>query len=183
MAQFAVVTITLIGIYYQFRLQRAATTFDQLNRLQGGWYGEQLTRAKLQAARAIHAGKLAPPNPVSQIGNFCEGVASLIRHGHVNARVVYETMGPSIMTWWVLLEDTIKSLRQREDDPTTFAHFEWLSHTFEAFAVKDQVGADSYARAALISALPEYIEAWEERIRLFEDSRAVSSPAARRRQK
>jgi hypothetical protein len=183
MAQFVVVTITLIGIYFQFRLQRAATTFEQLNRLQEQWAAEPLTRAKLQAVRAIHAGDLVPDAPTGLIGNFCEGVASLVRHGHANARVVYETMGPSIITYWVLHEDTVQHLRERDTDPTLFAHFEWLAHTFLALAAQDGVEAGAYDRAALIRTLPEGIEALKERIRIAEDSRAVPSPAARGRQK
>lgn len=183
MAQFAVVAITLLGIYYQFRLQRAATTFEQLNRLQEEWGGERMTRAKMEAAGAIKTGELVPLAPAALIGNFCEGVASLIRHGHVNARIVYETMGPSIITWWVLLEDTVKDLRERENDPTGNAHFEWLAQTFQAFATKDRVGAGTYDRAAAVAVLPEYIEAWEARLRMTADSRGGPSPVARRRQK
>lgn len=183
MLQLVVVTITLIGIYYQFRLQRAATTFEQLNRLQEEWGAEQLIRARLRAARAIQAGKLAPFAPTALLGDFCEGVASLIRHGHVSAHIVYETLGPSLMTWWVLLEDTVMDVRTRDNDPTTFVHFEWLAHTLEALAVKDQVGAESLERAGVLRALPGYIESYEERIRIAEESRAVSPPAPRRRQK
>ena len=183
MAQFVVVAVTLIGIYYQFRLQRAATTFEQLNRLQEEWGAEHLTRARLRAARAIQAGKLVPSSPAVLLGNFCEGVASLIRHGHVNAQVVYETIGPSILTWWILLEDTVMDIRKRENDPTTFVHFEWLAHTLETLAGKDQVPRETYERATLLRALPGYIERYEENIRIAEDSRAVPSPAARCRQK
>ena len=181
MAQFVVVAITLIGIYYQFRLQRAASTFEQINRLQEEWGGPQQTRAKLAAARAIHQGQLAPLAPASVIGNFCEAVASLIRHGHVNTRAVYETMGPSIIVWWVLLEDTVKALREREHDPTGNIHFEWLARAFLALASKDQVDAGAYGRSVVMSALPEYIRAWEERITIVEGSDARSSPAVRRR--
>jgi hypothetical protein len=178
-----VVAVTLIGIYYQFRLQRAAATFKQLNRLQEEWGAEHLARARLRAARAIQAGKLVPSSPAVLLGNFCEAVASLIRHGHVNAQVVYETIGPSILSWWILLEDTVMDICKRENDPTTFVHFEWLAHTLEALAGKDQVGPEVYVRASVFRALPGYIERYEENIRIAEESRGLSSLAARRRQK
>lgn len=54
MAHLVVVAVTLIGIYYQFRLQRAAATFEQLNRLQKEWGAEHLARATLRA-RATEA--------------------------------------------------------------------------------------------------------------------------------
>jgi hypothetical protein len=183
MTQFVVVAITLIGIYYQFKLQRAATTFEQLNRLQAEWYGEQQTRAKVQAARAIHGGQLASMGPANVIGNFCQSVATLIRRGHVSSQAVYETMGASLIFWWVLLEDTVKHARVADQDPTLFDSFEWLAHTFEALARKDNIPPETFDRRAVIGALTGGIASLEERIRLYEDSRAVPSPAARRRQK
>ncbi|HET8785070.1 MAG TPA: hypothetical protein VFM38_05500, partial [Candidatus Limnocylindrales bacterium] len=67
MAQFVVVAVTLVGIYYQFRLQRSANAFDQLNRISEESYSEPMLRAKLQVARAIVAGEEVPEGALTMI--------------------------------------------------------------------------------------------------------------------
>ena len=181
MAQFVVVAITLVGIYYQFRLQRAATTFEQLKRLGDEWASERMTRAKLATAQAIHSDDPVPLGPMALLADSCEIVASLVRQKHVSARAVYETLGPSIITWWVLLEPAVAQMRERESDPTTFTHFEWLANALKDLAVEDRVGEGSYDRARIVGELPSYIESWEQRIKLAEDSRASRSAPVRRK--
>lgn len=70
MAQFAVVAVTLLGIYFQFRLQRAANAFDQISRIHADWSSEQFTRIRLSGARAVKAGNPVPLAAASAIGNF-----------------------------------------------------------------------------------------------------------------
>jgi len=49
MAQFVVVAVTLIGIYYQFRLQRAANAFEQLKRIGEQWESEQMLVQRVES--------------------------------------------------------------------------------------------------------------------------------------
>lgn len=170
MAQFFVVAITLVGIYYQFRLQRAANTFDVLNRIAAEWESETMLRAKLEAARAIVAGEDAPEGAMTMIGNYWETVASLVRRGHVNGRVVYDSVGGGTPFWWAALAGAVREVRTRREDPTIFESFEWLAAKFRAYADTD--GAPlSYDQATLVRIFRSAIPGLVDRIRMAEDTR------------
>lgn len=173
MAQFVVVGVTLIGIYYQFRLQRATNAFEQLNRITAEWGTEPLLRARLRVARAAEAGEPPPPGAVSLIGNYWEMVASLVRGGHIEARVVYESVGGSPLLWWAVLADTTRDGRARLGDPTIFEHFEWLVEKFTAWDASHGVAAlqDRPERGTVLAAS---ISDLADRILMIEESRMVA---------
>ena len=170
MLQTVVVAITLVGIYYQFRLQRAANAFDQLNRLGEQWNAEPMLRARLEVLRAVAAGRDAPERALSVIGNYWETVASLVREGHVNARSVSETYGGAAAMWWSAVAGTTRALRVDRQDPTIFSNFEWLAKRSSADGVKGGAPREydpDAVRAIFKSAIP----GMEDRIRQAEQSR------------
>jgi hypothetical protein len=174
MAQFVVVAVTLIGIYYQLRLQRAANAFEQLNRIETEWNSEYLMRVRITVGLALKSGERPSILGLGSIAQFWEGVASLVRGGHIDARVVYESLGNSMRYWWVLLGDEIHRIRALESEASDlFVHFEWLEGVFANFARRDgtRAGLD---RETLIAELDRQIEAWQERVRMYEASRAVT---------
>jgi hypothetical protein len=179
MLQTLVVAITLVGIYYQFRLQRAANAFDQLNRLAEQWNAEPMLRARLDVLRAVAAGREAPEGALSLIGNYWETVASLVREGHVNARAVSETYGGAAAMWWSAVAGTTRSLRVGRQDPTIFSNFEWLAKRFSADGVK--AGAPrEYDRDAVRAIFEAAIPGMEDRIRQAEESRMAPERRASR---
>ena len=181
MAQFVVVAVTLVGIYYQFRLQRAANAFDQLNRIGAEWESEPMLRAKLQVARAVVAGEEAPNGAMAVIGNYWEGVASLVRGGHVDGRVVYDSVGGGTPFWWAALAGAVRDVRALREDPTIFASLEWLAARFSAYAQDDGSPLD-YDQAALVRIFTASIPGLVDRIRMAEESRLPPErPAARSR--
>jgi len=181
MAQFVVVAITLLGIYYQFRLQRAANAFEQLNRIAAEWGSEPLLRAKLRVARAAQAGEAAPRGATTLIANYWETVASLVRGGHVDARVVFGSVGGGPPLWWALLADEASALRAMHNDPGVFANFEWLAGKFAAFAATDGAST-SYERAVVTRVITESIPDLVDRLRMAEESRMIPErPAPRSR--
>ena len=60
MAQFIVVAVTLLGLYYQYRQQRSANAFEHANRIAADWSSEARLRLRLKAVRAIRAGQRTP---------------------------------------------------------------------------------------------------------------------------
>jgi uncharacterized protein DUF4760 len=182
MAQFVVVAITLLGIYYQFRLQRAANAFEHLNRISAQWDSEPMLRARLQVARAIVAGDEAPEGGLSLIGNYWEAVATLVREGHVNERVVADSFGGAGAMWWTAIAGTTRNLRKDRDDPTIFGNFEWLAARFSADGAKAGAAA-AYDRAALARIYAAAIPGLLDRIQIAEQSRMIPerrAPRARR---
>lgn len=182
LAQFVVVAVTLLGIYYQLRLQRAANAFDQLNRIGEQWEAEQMLRARLVVARAVTADGDVPEGALSVVGNYWENVASLVRQGHVNERVVAETYGGTGALWWTALEVSTLKLREARLDPTIFENFEWLAARFSADGAK--AGAPiEYDRATLARIFEAAIPGLLDRISMAEESRMVperSAPKPRR---
>lgn len=181
MAQFVVVAVTLVGIYFQFRLQRAANAFDQLDRIGTEWESEPMLRAKLQVARAIVGGEEAPEGALTVIGNYWETVASLVRSGHVDGRIVYESVGGGTSFWWAALAGAARHVRGYREDPTIFESFEWLAGKFSGYAQKD--GAPLvYDQATLVRIFTAAIPGLVDRIRMAEDSRLPPErPASRAR--
>lgn len=171
MAQFVVVAATLLGIYYQFRLQRGANAFEQMSRLQAEWSSEPMTRAKLRIARAIKAGETPNPGPAFVMSQFWDRVAGLVRGGYVDARVVHEHFGAVLRLWWSLLEDETRQARLVEGAGVN-EHFEWLAGVFDGFAAHGGVPTpmDRATRSAM---LPVIIAAYEDQIRMAEESRIV----------
>jgi hypothetical protein len=176
MLQTVVVTVTLIGIYFQFRLQRAANAFDQLNRMGEQWDSEPMLRARLGAARAIAAGREVPESSLTLIGNYWENVATLVRQGHVNEHVVAETFGNNTTIWWSALKSSIGAFREGRLDPTIFENFEWLAHRFIEGEAKS--GPGMLDRATLARVMEAAIPALEDRIRIAEESRMAPAPRA-----
>jgi hypothetical protein len=181
MAQFVVVAATLVGIYYQFRLQRAANAFEQLNRIANEWDAEQMLRCRLQVARAVVAGDMAPEGATGFIGNYWETVASLVRGGHINERAFAESFGSTASIWWTALAGTARTLREDRDDPTILANFEWLAESSSAYGAK--AGATpTYHPADLQRIFQSAIPGLLDRIRMAEESRMVPErPASRSR--
>jgi hypothetical protein len=178
MLQTVVVTVTLVGIYFQFRLQRAANAFEQLNRMGEQWESEQTLRARLDAARAIAGGGEAPEASLNLIGNYWENIATLVRQGHVNERVVAETYGNNTTLWWSALEGPIRALRDGRLDATIFENFEWLAHRF----IEDEAnsGPGRYDRATLTRVMEAATPLLEARVRIAEESRMAPERRAPR---
>jgi hypothetical protein len=177
MAQFVVVAITLIGIYYQFRLQRSANAFEQANRLADEWGSESILRAKVTTCRALLAGEDPPLSAVGTVTAFWEKVGGLVRRGHVDAGVVYDSLGNAARTWWALLEDWTKRARTSTESSDFLIHFEWLAGAFARIAEREGTVLP-LDRTFIFRNLPEGIEAAEDQIRNYERMRG---PAASRR--
>jgi hypothetical protein len=176
-----VLAVTFLAIWRQLRQARSAAAFEQLSHLTEDWRSESLLRARVRVARSFHMGEAPPPGPAGLIGDYWEGVASLVRGGHVDAGVVYESLGPSLRFSWALLEAETRRVQQ-EEGATTWVHFEWLAGLFDGLAAHDGVPA-SMDREMVIRHLPDLIASYEDQIRMAEESRIVpkrAAPARRR---
>ena len=178
MAQFVLVGITLVGIYLQLRLQRAANIFDHLARLSDEFQAEMPNRAKVSAAQALLRGDHVPTAALTVIGNFWDRVAFLVRHGDLNVRGVHDPLGSSCRFWWELMAEDIHRLRSTSEASDVYADFEWLAGEFARLAER-KGSIYPFDRASLIAGLPEDIEGWQGRIRMSEDSRRAPAPRKR----
>lgn len=175
MAQFILVGVTLIGIYYQLRLARSANAFEQMNRITEELESERMTRHTLEILLAIREGAELvniPEGAATAVTNFLEHVAALIRAGHVDRDLVYEYAGARYQWWWVVLAPNVRRARTEAEDPAVAEDFEWLAGVMAKMDRKTGVLA-LYDEARLFKTLERRIQVAQERIRGAEELRAV----------
>ena len=113
------------------------------------------------------------------VANYWELVASLVRGGHVDRTVLYESGGASAPVMWAALADTARDLRRLRNDPTIWKQFEWLAKTFTAHAEKKQE-AFAFDHDEVVRIFTAGIPGLEDRIRMLEDSRLPPVRPAKR---
>ena len=170
MLQFVVVAVTLVGIYFQFRLQRAANAFEHVSRLTDEGESEPMLRAKLRVARAVAAGDPAPEGAMTVIANYWETVASLVRRGHVSRSDLYDSVGSGAPFWWAALADAAMDVRRRRNEPSIFERFEWLAREISADAAKKHEPF-AFDHDSVVRIFAASIPGLEDRIRMAEEAR------------
>lgn len=179
MLQFVVVAVTLVGIYYQFRLQRAANAFEQLQRIREQWDSEQMLRARLEVARALVTGAATPQGAMSLIADHWDNVGSLVHERHVDERLVSETYGGAAAMWWTALADATGRIRRERMDPTLLDNFEWLATRLSADGAKPGA-ATVQDKAAVLRIFEAGIPSLVDRVRMAEEARMVPERRAPR---
>jgi uncharacterized protein DUF4760 len=175
MAQFVLVAVTLIGIYYQLRLARSANAFEQINRITADWESERITLHTLEIYLALRdrvEPEDVPEGAATLLINFWENVAALVRKGHVHRRLVYDYMGSRCRWWWAALAPNIRHVRRESEDPLIAEHFEWLAGEMATLDRKAAV-AVPYDDAHLLNTLDQRIQNAHDRIVIAEELRAV----------
>jgi hypothetical protein len=179
MLQFAIVAITLLGIYLQLRLARSANSFAQLLEMDEDWNGERLVRRRLRIATALRDG--GPDTDlaslIAPIADFWENVGALVRAGHIDVALVQENLGGICRTWWTLLEPEIRRIRAAEMGDEA-VHFEWLARELRRHDLARGITDDAYSSASLMARIPLIIARLEA---LLDDFEAMRTPAAPRR--
>ena len=187
-AQLLVVAITLVGIYYQLRLQRAANSFEQIHQLADVWNSERLVRARLRVAQGLAGGdEMSLRTGVGLIGDYFEEVASLVRAGHIDMSVAYENFNHALRFWWTAMEDTIERERKLYGQGgEVWIHFERLARDFSRLSLRDE-HPTVIDKAHVIGRVPDLMETLKATLRLIEELREVpgqpvrTEPPSRRR--
>jgi hypothetical protein len=180
MLQFVVVAITLVGIYVQLRQARAANAFAQASAMEEQWQGERMVRRRLAIATALRdQGPEADLSAHSAfIGNFWEGVAALVRAGHVEIGVVRENLGGSCRLYWLLLEPGVRAARTTLG-PDLFEHFEWLADEIVRYDRAHDVPDRLLTRESAVATALQGIPALRASVADLEAMRTTTLAAAR----
>lgn len=180
MLQFVVVAITLAGIYVQLRQARAANAFAQASAMEEQWQGERMVRRRLAIAIALR--DQGPDADLSAhsafIGNFWEGVAALVRAGHVEIGVVRENLGGSCKLYWLLLEPEVRAVRAALG-ADLFEHFEWLADEIVRYDRAHGVPDNLLTRENAVATSVQGIPALRVSVADFEAMRTTTVVAAR----
>jgi hypothetical protein len=175
MAQFVLVAVTLIGIYYQLRIARNANAFEQMSRIANESGSERMSRSMLEILLALRDGvkpEKVPSGAASFIFDFWEGMAPLVRAGHVDRWLVHEYLGTGCRWWWAALAPYTRRVRIELGSPRVGEQFEWLAGVMAE--IDGNAGVSPlYDDAYLAGTLHKRIHDEQDRVRLAEDLRAV----------
>src|SRR6266516_4110932 len=110
MTQFVVVSITLLAIYRQIRVQGSANALQQLDSFNDHWESDRMLRTRLELALRLRRGDgfdaLYPF--LGTFVLFFEDLAALRAKGHVQTKYVWDSWGRTIQFWWALLAPAIE---------------------------------------------------------------------------
>jgi hypothetical protein len=176
--QFVVVGISLLGVYRQLALARSAKAFDDVNKLSKEWSSERMSRNRLAIYLALRDGTkpdALPPGPASYVADYWEGLAGLVRAGHVDITVVRDFLGSSCRQWWAALAPFTRAARLRYDDQSIGEHHEWLARTIADMDRKAGLTHSThlYDESPSAAELSGRIERQQSDIRMAEELRAV----------
>ena len=138
MAQFAVVTITLVGIYRQLRAQASANALQLRDSMDQQWESDRMLHSRLQVALAIR-----PQAEFDAIYPFLTGITqffndleALREDGRITADWVRDNWGRTINFWWHILAPTIEQGRISHQ-PTGNTAFEALNRLMREMDIKE----------------------------------------------
>ncbi len=174
-----VLSVTFVAIWRQLALQRSAAGYAQVTDLSRQDMAEPMLRVKLEIYQALQEGcdpADVPFGAASYVSDFWEDVGVLVRHGHVDERLLHESVGNGCRRWWATLHPFLVRVRAQVG-PRAAENFEWLAGRMAD--LDRQVGdttiydADYFARS-----LDDHIRNLSDRLRTAEALRGfVLRPA------
>jgi hypothetical protein len=123
-----VLAVTFIAIWRQLVLQRSAAGYAQLTDLSRQDVAEPMLRMKVEIYQALRDGRepaQVPYGAASYVIDFWEDIGVLVRHGHVDRRLLHEANGNGCRRWWATLRPFIERIRA-DVGPRAAENFEWL---------------------------------------------------------
>jgi hypothetical protein len=170
-----ILAVTFIAIYRQLRIQSNTAAIQQMDAIVQEWRYESSTRHTLAIRIALRDGvapEKLPYGAASVIGDFWEGIAYLVRAGHIDRKLLYESLGSGPRWWWAALSLWAESVRSETGQRGLLEHFEWLAG--EMASMDRKAGASVvYDDPYIAGTLNRAIENDEDRLRVAEELRAV----------
>jgi hypothetical protein len=174
-----VLAVTFIAIWRQLALQRSAAGYAQVTDLSRQEVTEPMLRVKVEILQALRDGcepAQVPYGAASYVIDFWEDIGVLVRQGHLDRRLLHESMGNVCRRWWATLHPFVERVRA-DVGPRGAEHFEWLAGQM---AILDQkVGDTTISDAEFLARTFDYYERnLSDRLRTAEELRGfVLRPA------
>lgn len=166
-----ILAVTFIAIWRQLRLQSNAAAIEQAAAFRREWTSEPFQRARLATLLAVQSGEVKyNDHAFALLANWFETVGFLVRAGHLDGRVLFETFGDATL-WWHFLGPTVRSGRVEAEDPILYEHFEYLVGVMAK--ISRAHGIAPLDEALSMRLLPDYITTNREAVALAEELRAV----------
>lgn len=184
MAQFVIITATLVGVYRQVRVQAGATEIQLSRELLRTMATPAQARARLEVLRALKMGATRdalPYGPAATVGDLYEEMAGWVRSGHMPVALVYRDLKPFVRMWWFVLEPFVRSQRIKMDRVDVWDNWEWLVGMMDKFDRKAGLIPNQLDEATFARSLDDRIERARIEARDAEGARDVppaSGPVA-----
>lgn len=120
-------TVTVLAIGRQLRVQRAANAFEQFQELEREWVSPRMRHIKLRLALGLRYGGDQPIEEFTgAVDAFFRKLEFLYRNGYLDLELLWLNFGEDVVRWWTVLADTVEKVRVAYDSPGEYAEFERL---------------------------------------------------------
>jgi len=121
MVQALAVTVTLIVISRQLKLQRKANVLSSLAALGTRWEHEEMVKCRKNICNAYNAKTDCGIKSTIAVAGFYEEIGLYVKNGMVDAATIWELYGEYIEHYWPILLDRVKEAKSW--DKSGFRHF------------------------------------------------------------
>jgi hypothetical protein len=166
-----VLAVTFIAIYRQLRTARSTSAIEQMQVVDRELGSARMARAELGVLLAHREGvDLAHlPGGVGEaevVGSFWEKLGSLSRHGHIDARLLWDGSGASTaQIWWAALAPYARQIRADLQTPGFWENFEWFAGAMASFSRQAGYVGPPVDEAWIIANLDRWIGLHREALR------------------
>lgn len=143
MLQFAVVTVTLVVIYVQIRLQSASHVVHALNAIHARWNEDAMLRARHAHCSAWLSGDREIDPVADYLCEFIEELGSYLKIGAIPAEILWDAHSWYIENYYFLLHDSLVARRESFNDRTLYQDFERLFEVMRAINVRRGAPSDA----------------------------------------
>jgi len=171
MLQFLALTTTFYAIYRQLRLQASQGAIAQIEDFTHEYDSERMLRYRLAIFIAQRDEIAFPEGASVAVWGFWEGLGALVRQGHLDAGLYWNSSGNQCQVAWACLEPFVKQKRGDTGDPLLGEHFEWLAAKMRS--LDRRAGSPIIDQAFVATRLEQTIARLEELLRVEEALRAI----------
>lgn len=138
-----VLVVTLAGVYFQLRGNRATRVFEQMTALRVEWSSRTERHARMTALIDLEDRPEADglPDSAWAVGNWFERLGYLVRQGHVGMAQLSALFGDEALFWWTICDPFVRQTRVRWGRSDILKEFELLAGEVRR-AYKRETGAE-----------------------------------------
>jgi hypothetical protein len=179
MAQFVLVAVTLIGIYYQLRAQRAASLWDLTAELAQDFSEAEGGVSALAALIDLEGRPVDSGLPLScaATSNYFERLGYLVGHGHLRSVDVWHNFRSVVGMFWALMAPYARRQREIDGSQLLLEWFEKLELEMQRLDRKIVGRVQEFDMSA--EPLRQFIDEWTALLRLHADAKNGIFPSHR----
>jgi hypothetical protein len=126
MCQFLAVSITLIFILRQIRLQKDSHLVNSFTCLENRWNSIMMIQARRRTCERYRPGMTSITQPTAHVCYFFEELGVYCKRGILDKGIVWEIYSFDIEHYWIMVKNSILCFRRDLGDETFYNNFEFL---------------------------------------------------------